>query len=290
MNEKRKKELELIKRLDMTSLVESAGVKVKNSHFKAIWRDDQTPSVSIIQASDGVWIWKDHGADKKGTNIDLFMLLHDVSYVQAVKALREQTFPVAENQIDSTASGEKKKTKKWKILDECELSENTLSLFKKHRGLEPLYLKEAKIKQLLLFLDRKKFSLCGHQNMAGGWELYNAQGSFKSATSKDLTYIKRNKKTLIIAESLVDAVSCEQIKHTFFDLLVLNSVEMINQAVNFLSDLNNYNKIVIATDNDKAGKKAADILLPVCKTKAEKVVSFTYNQKKDPNDYLKGKK
>jgi len=288
----RKIELDTIKRLDMTALVESAGIQVKNGHFKATWRDDKKPSVSILQASDGVWIWKDHGTNKKGTNIDLFMLIHNISYVQAVKALRDKTFsiPVVENQTDSTISGKKNKTKEWKILDEYDLSENTLKLFKEHRGLLKEYLIEAQVRQLLLLLDRKKFSLCGHKNISGGWELYNAQGSFKSATSKDLTYIKRNKSTLIIAESLIDAVSCEQIKEEFYDLLVLNSVEMANRAVDFLRGLNNYSKIVMATDNDKAGKKVANILLPLCKTKTKKVVSFSYNQNKDPNDYLKREK
>ncbi|MCD6185180.1 MAG: toprim domain-containing protein, partial [Deltaproteobacteria bacterium] len=253
------------------------------------------PSVSILQADDGVWVWKDHGANEKGTNIDLFMKLYSLSYVQAVKALRRQnlrkqifSFPVAETRSGYTAK--KKKKPDWKILDEYDLNVKTLQLFKSYRGLKPKYVKNVGIKQLLLLLGDKKFSLCGHQNMSGTWELYNVQGGFKSSTGKDITYISRGKDTLVIAESLIDSISCEQIKEEFFDLLVLNSVEMINRAVDFLSDLKSYSKIVIATDNDKAGKKAANMLLPACKTRAERVVSFSYNQNKDPNDYLKGKK
>ncbi|WDN91037.1 hypothetical protein BuS5_04009 (plasmid) [Desulfosarcina sp. BuS5] len=294
--DQRNAELNTIKRLDMTALVESAGVQVKNGHFKAVWRDDRRPSVSILQAGDGVWVWKDHGANEKGTNIDLFMKLYNVSYVQAVKALRKQTlgeqtfsFPVAETRFGYTATKKKKKPD-WKILDEYDLNAKTLQLFKSYRRLRPKYVKNAGIKQLLLLLNKKKFSLCGHQNMSGTWELYNVQGDFKSSTGKDITYISRGKNTLVIAESLIDAISCEQIKEEIFDLLVLNSVEMINRAVDFLSDLKSYSKIVIATDNDKAGKKAADMLLPACKTKAERVVGFNYNQYKDPNDYLTGKK
>jgi len=283
----RQAELDTIKRLDMTVLVQSAGIQVKNGHFRAVWRGDRKPSVSILQASDGVWIWNDHGSDEKGTNIDLFMKLYNVSYVQAVKALREQTFSfsVAKTQTNSTASGKKKKPEEWEILDTYELSEKTLNLFKVHRGIDAQYLKGAGVQQLLLLLDKKKFALCGHKNISGGWELYNAQGSFKSATSKDLTYIKRNKKTLIIAESLIDAVSCEQIKNETFDLLVLNTVEITNRAVTLLGDLKSYSKIVIATDNDKAGKKTAGILFPACKAKT--VINFNYGQDKDPNDYLK---
>ena len=284
-DDQRKVELNTIKRLDMSALLESAGVQVENNHFKAVWRDDHKPSVSILKAEDGVWIWKDHGANEKGTNIDLFMRLYGFSYVQAVKALREQTFsfPVSETQTNSTASGKKKKTVEWKILDEYELSEKTLNLFKVHRGIDAQYLKG--VKQLLLLLNKKKFALCGHKNISGGWELYNAQGNFKSATSKDLTYIKRNKKTLIIAESLIDAVSCEQIKQEFFDLLVLNTVEITDRAVAFLDDLKGYSKIVIATDNDKAGKKSAEILFPACKAKI--VINFNHGEYKDPNEYLK---
>lgn len=289
--DQRKAELNIIKRLDMAALVESAGMQVKNGHFKAAWRDDRRPSVSILQAADGVWIWKDHGANEKGTNIDLFMRLYKISYVQAVKALREQTFsfPVAEIPRSSkngnyAATKQKKKTG-WKILDEYDLNAKTLQLFKSHRGLMPEYVINAGIKQLLLLLDKKKFSLCGHQNMSGKWELYNVQGGFKSSTGKDITYISRGKDTLIIAESLIDAISCEQIKQEFFDLLVLNTVEMTNRAVDFLNDLKSYSKIVVATDNDKEGKKAADMLIPACK--AKRIINFNYNGCKDPNEYLK---
>ena len=283
--DQRKSELNTIKRLDMAALVESAGIQVKNGHFKAVWRDDRKPSVSILQAGDGVWIWKDHGTNEKGTNIDLFMLLYNFSYVQAVKALREKTFfpLVTETRVGYTATGKKKKG--WKILDEYDLNAKTLQLFKFHRGLEPEYLKNAGIKQLLLLMGKKKFSLCGHQNMSGNWELYNVQGSFKSSTGKDITYISRGKDTLIIAESLIDAISCEQIKGEFFDLLVLNTVEMTDRAVTLLNDLRDYSKIVIATDNDNAGKKAADMLIPVCK--AKEVINFNYGKYKDPNEYLK---
>ena len=293
--DQRKAELNTIKRLDMTALAESAGIQVKNGHFKAVWRDDRRPSVSILQAGDGVWVWKDHGANEKGTNIDLFMKLYSLSYVQAVKALRKQTlreqtfsFPVAgipgSSKKGNYAATKQKKKTGWKILDEYDLNAKTLQLFKSHRGLRPEYVKNAGIKQLLLLLGDKKFSLCGHQNMSGKWELYNVQGGFKSSTGKDITYISRGKNTLVIAESLIDAISCEQIKEEIFDLLVLNSVEMINRAVDFLSDLKSYSKIVVATDSDKEGKKAADILIPACK--AKEVINFNYGKYKDPNDYL----
>ena len=72
---KRQEELKQMKCLSMEEVVRSFGVEVvkrgSNVMFKTLWRNEKVASVSIRQAADDVWFFKDHGTGGKGTNIDL---------------------------------------------------------------------------------------------------------------------------------------------------------------------------------------------------------------------------
>ena len=75
-----------MKCLSMEEVVKSFGVEVvksgSNVMFKALWRNEKVASVSIRQASDDVWVFKDHGTGGKGTNIkqDFVFPIHTCTY------------------------------------------------------------------------------------------------------------------------------------------------------------------------------------------------------------------
>ena len=89
--------------------------------FKALWRNEKVASVSIRQAADDVWVFKDHGTGGKGTNIDLVMKITNWSYIETVQWLRKQlsffSFPQPKKVNQNKETGHKVVlSNKWQII------------------------------------------------------------------------------------------------------------------------------------------------------------------------------
>ena len=273
MHSKRQEELKQIKCLSMEEVVTTFGVKVvrngSNVMFKAQWRNEKVASVSIRQASDGVWVFKDHGTGNKGTNIDLVMKINDWSYIETVQWFRKRlsffSFPKPKKIKQKKAmTNNVEISMKWEILSN-QNPKNLLRIFEKERHLSEKNLKESNIRELKVkhMKSQTKYLLAGHQNIKGGWELFNPRlKGFKSCIyPKGISMINKGSKNLIVAESLIDVISAKKIMRIEGDLLSLNSTNLSKDVVLLLKkSKKKYDKILLCLDNDKAGKSGSQLL------------------------------
>jgi len=273
MHSQRQVELKQMKCLPMDEVVKIFGVKVvrkgSNVMFKALWRNEKVASVSIRQAADGVWIFKDHGTGDKGTNIDLVMKIKGWTYIETVQWFRRRlsffSFPKPKkiNQ-EKDINNKVVLSRKWKIISN-QNPKYLLGIFEKERHLSEKNLKESNIRELKVkhMKSQKIYLLAGHQNIKGGWELFNPRvKGFKSCIfPKGISMITRGSKNLIIAESLIDVISAKKILNIEGDLLSLNSTNLSkNVGLVLTKSKKKYDRILICLDNDKAGKSGSEIL------------------------------
>lgn len=294
-------ELNHFKRIAMKQVAADLGLRIKllgtNLMFKAAWRKEKNESVSIRKAPDGIWVWVDHGAGMKGTNIDLVMKVKDCSYISAVKWLRERYVYLSPDFCSQAAfpvqnSASSQVNPAWEILA-CRNIQRLALLYWRERKLTFSDLANAYVRELRIRHNksRKTFWTAGHRNIDGGWELFMPiQGSFKSCVSpKSVSWIEGNRQCLIIAESIIDAIAASKITGIGYnaDKLALNSTRLNDRAVNYLIERNlRYNRIILALDNDKSGKETASIMEKALQ-RMSAVERMKYNYGNDPSSEWK---
>lgn len=300
MHSKRQKELKQIKCLSMEEILTSFGVRVlrkgSNIMFKALWRNEKVASVSIRQAADGVWVFIDHGTGNKGTNIDLVMKIKCWSYIETVQWLRNRlsifSFPKPinidlENNINNRI---RVLSRKWDILSNTN-PKLLLDIFEKERHLSEKHLKKLKIRELKVkhVKSQKSYLLAGHQNIKGGWELFNPRvKGFKSCIfPKEISLITKGSNKLIIAESLIDVISAKILMRIEGDLLSLNSTNLSKKVRLLLKkEKKKYDRILLCLDNDDAGRSGSRLLKEELSDLGN-IENYEYKYGNDPNSELK---
>ncbi len=305
----RQQELHAIKHVPMTQVLERLNIECKhsgvNSMFRAVWRGEQRASVSIRQAADGVWVFVDHGCGKKGTNIDLVMLVGDWPYRRSIQWLRTQfvgstthrtffSFPKPTTPMSqcSTHVPTAEPVSGWKIIA-IQPAGRFLHAFERERKLKRADVSSANIQELNLLNPRsqKRFWIAGHQNLQGGWELFSPYpGRFKTCIApKGLSWVKGNVNILIVAESMSDAVSAKKMSRIQADLLSLNSTRLAKRAgLALRTRKKRYDRILLALDHDAAGRNACDVLKSyLCDMGQSEEMTYDYGS--DPSEELLAK-
>lgn len=151
----------------------------------------------------------------------------------------------------------------------------------------PLEVAQVYCKEIWHSLNNKMYFSLGLENDAGGWEMRNKY--FKNSSSpKSFTYLKKNCKTLLIAEGMFDFLSLavmDEDRVNSSDVIVLNSLSFIHKLPEQLSG---YENIRLYLDNDSAGNKATGLVLEQFDTASDKRNS--YRGFKDLNEKLLNKK
>jgi hypothetical protein len=280
-SQKRQQELLAIKHVPMTQVLERLNIQLRqsgvNTMFRAVWRGEQTASVSIRQAVDGVWVFVDHGCGEKGTNIDLVMLANDWPYRRSIQWLREQflgsngqrkffSFPKPTAGVSQglTNVANTEPVSPWKILAVQQVS-RFLHAFEHERKLKKTDLSSVNIQELniLNIRSQERFWIAGNQNLQGGWELFHpSPGRFKTCIApKGFSWVKGNVNILIVAESIIDVLSAKKMYRVEADLLSLNSTQLAKRAGMALTKRKRrYDRIILALDHDAAGRKACELL------------------------------
>ena len=273
MQNRRQEELKQMKCISMEEVIKTMGVEVvrsgSNVMFKALWRNEKVASVSIRQAADGVWIFKDHGTGDKGTNIDLVMKITNWSYIETVQWLRKRlsffSFPKPKKiQSEKDINNKVVLSKKWEIISN-QNPKYLLRIFEKERHLSAKNLKGSNIRELKVkhVKSKKYYLLAGHQNIKGGWELFNprVKGFKSSIYPKGISLITNGSKDLIIAESLIDVISAKKILKIEGELLSLNSTNLSKDAgAKLKRSEKKYDRILLCLDNDESGKSGSQLL------------------------------
>ncbi|WP_163329437.1 toprim domain-containing protein (plasmid) [Desulfurobacterium thermolithotrophum] len=219
----------------------------------AVWRGEKRPSVSIQQNDFGEWLWHDFGSDKGGSWIDLVMVLYDWDYVTAVKFLREKYLGNSEIQVPRIIP-KSQRVSTVKILEVKEVSHPALRKYLRERKIEkiPEWLRE-----LHWEVKGKRFFGVGTRTITGSWTVRNRLGKWNlrelSNQRHSYSLIEKGSSYLAVFEGLFDALTWEQLCLKETDLLILNSTVNIEEA---LKVLEHYEVLVLALDNDDAGKLA----------------------------------
>ena len=150
------------------------------------------------------------------------------------------------------------------------------------------------VKEIRFTIGSKKLYAIGFENLSGGFELRNSfyKGSLLkkdisilnlNSNIQDITNFQAKKiRTVAVFEGFLDALSfIEMQKSLTGDILVMNSIALLNKSIEHLK---NYSDINLFLDNDTAGIKCKSQII---KSYPEaKDHSGIYSNHKDLNEFL----
>lgn len=313
--EKRKEELEAIKEISPEEIIADLGLQCIKRHnyyeCRAIWRGDRNPSLSIFKSPTGKWIWKDHATGETGTWIDLYMTASNMSYVEAVRYLRENFLSAdfyttkrkdnaeSKNQFFSSSS---QTQSKYKILsvEEKEISKQVIRNFlKEHRKINniPSWLRQIEYEVADLETGEIfKYFGYGVKDTAGNYHIRYAINKSKTKErvlrlnqddGSTYSLISKNSNKLVIVEGFIDGIRADEL-FLNADILILNGVENTKKALDTIAK---YDEIIIATDNDVAGVKARVQIIEHLKNKCKQIYKVEFDENiKDLDDAVKNNK
>lgn len=209
-----------------------------------------------------------------GNTVDLLVKYFQISVSEVLKWADQQGF-TSFHQQNLIAE-----RKTYEITEVSELQNWNLKRYLMQRGLSSKvypYVQEVKFT-----VNQKNLYAVGFQNCSHGWELRNSfyKGSL---LRKDISLIRNLGKEVLVFEGFIDALSYIEIQQVVkSDLLVLNSVALVDKAI---KELRKYASVVLLLDNDDSGKKAKEYI----QGRFPKAVdgSMLYRDYKDLNEFIK---
>ncbi len=229
-------------------------------------------------------IWYLHSEGIGGNNIDFMKKYLKSSVKEVLEWTEKQNF--SSFQPQNVIQKQNSLNQNYQITEIKELQNENLKKYLHQRGLSQIIY--PLIKEVHFTIGEKNLYTIGFENRSGGWELRNSfyKGSL---LKKDISLINLNNQTenknVAVFEGFTDALSFVEMKPFFNgDLLVMNSVSLLNRTKEYLK---NYSEINLFLDNDKAGETCKNSILksfPEAKDHSE-----IYALHKDLNDYLQFK-
>jgi 5S rRNA maturation endonuclease (ribonuclease M5) len=229
-------------------------------------------------------IWYLHSEGIGENNIDFMKKYLKSSVKEVLEWTEKQNF--SSFQPQNVIQKQNSLNQNYQITEIKELQNENLKKYLHQRGLSQIIY--PLIKEVHFTIGEKNLYTIGFENRSGGWELRNSfyKGSL---LKKDISLINLNNQTenknVAVFEGFTDALSFVEMKPFFNgDLLVMNSVSLLNRTKEYLK---NYSEINLFLDNDKAGETCKNSILksfPEAKDHSE-----IYTLHKDLNDYLLSK-
>ena len=222
----------------------------KEAWFLSPFRSETQASFKISLALNR---WYDHGMGKGGNSIDLLMQLLNLSVKEVLAYLNgDLSFSFHQQPVNI------EKSKKTQIIATKTICHPAMLSYLVARKI-PVSIGKKYLKEVSFKRDDRTFFALGLENHLGGWELRN-KFQKTSSSPKSFTWLKRNKKQLIITEGMFDFLSLATIKPIEIyeaDVLILNSLAFVKYVEDILPK---YNKLLLYLDNDNAGNSATEIL------------------------------
>ena len=273
----RNQELEYLKNLEPEKVLNALGIEAEYQQkgeyllMHSPFREDKKPSFEAFYSDKGYWMYKDFGTGWKGSNIDLWMEVRHLSYVEAVRDMREAFLD--NNTIEhgfkgmiqkERLAGKKSLNKepKHKLLKVAFPEKSDWYIWSRGITKYPEWFKKVKY---IYIPEGKIYYGVGVEDVNGVWHVRNKYGKINVITEPNqkptYSFIKNGTNKLVIVEGLFDALSLNQMKHeTDYDMVILNSTANTDRLMQS-GILKDYKAIILALDNDKAGKEAEEKLL-----------------------------
>lgn len=272
------------KQLSIVEYLSSLGISPVRIRQADYWyaspfRSEKDASFKV---NDKLNVWYDHGAGIGGTIIDLGMNLHQCNAKEFLEKISTGSSYELRPHVQKYNEIEQPKIE---VVSIGSLNDRQLLDYLTQRRI-PYKIADKYCDQVSFKIGRRHYSAVGFQNRSGGFELRNHW--FKGSTSpKDLSLTKNGSQNLSVFEGFFDMLSSTSISalrhlQRKTDVLVLNSVALVNRAVPIISA---YKNVDLFLDNDSAGQTTKTIL-------SNEGVQFKdrsdlYKDFKDLNDYLR---
>jgi len=231
--------------------------------------------------------WYLHSEGVGGNNTDFMKKYLNTSVNEILDWAQKQNFSSFHRQRQIIKS-----EPNYRIDEILDLQNPNLKHYLQGRGLGPKVYDY--IKELRFTIGSKKLYAIGFENLSGGFELRNAfyKGSL---LKKDCSLINlssngqgksniqdRDVRVIAVFEGFMDALSFIELQKSFAgDILVMNSIALLNKSVEHLK---NYHHINLFLDNDTAGIKCkSEIIKSFPEAKDH---SGIYSNHKDLNEFL----
>ncbi len=232
--------------------------------------------------------WYLHSEGVGGNNTDFMKKYLNTSVNEVLDWAQKQNFSSFHQQEQHF----KKSEPNYRITEILNLENPNLKKYLQERGLSPKIYDY--IKEVRFTVGEKKLYAIGFKNLSGGFELRNSfyKGSL---LKKDISIINlnsnlqdisnlqyKNIKSVAVFEGFMDALSFIEMQKSFAgDILVMNSIALINKSVECLK---NYSDINLFLDNDNAGIKCKSQIIKVFPQAKDH--SGIYSNYKDLNEFL----
>ena len=297
-------ELQRLKSIHPHELANGLGVEfrptLRGGMLPATWRGEKHHSVSYLKSERGQWHWTDFGTGEGGSHIDLVMKCLSMNYVQAIYQLRKlcgDRMPITTPTRFSFSLPFSKPSKfSWEIRSSRTCVSSDAHILETHRYLKSEVIPLSKLKWMTMAHREKGYirQCYGIKNSSGGHELFSGYPSshslsFKSCCGKkDISVIHRGSGHWVVSESIIDAMSVQQMHESSrLSLISLNGVHQVERLGAFLAKYHlRIDRLILALDRDSAGALAQEKIIVFCErfNISFEVLNYTG---KDPNEALK---
>jgi len=281
-----REEIERLKRIDLIAFLENMGFRPNwrrgdKAMFFSPLREEQNPSF-YVQRSDGYWTWKDWGIGESGDIINFVELYYGINFTEAVERLGASPPLHFIPSIDNRRCDSRRDSVDWVrefyrkgILMNPNKTEIVRSYFLKMRV---RYHSDMKC---ILVNDRKE-----NRTYIGipvpfplkmrGLELRQIDGDLRKTWGrKTLWLLKRDPLRILIAESILDALSGEiLLGDETITLCSLNGVCNVSQLEDLFIQYGP-KEVLLALDADEPGQRATQEALEIAKRHSVPVIEFT---------------
>lgn len=259
------KDLDIIKRIPITSYLERKGIQVPaKGNICAFWRGDTKPSLHIDISKN---CWYDHGTGDCGDVIDLVEKAENCSFKQAIALLIDGGYSFI-----TLPDYEPRKNEPRIVVDSvCELQHPALTEYIKARGISVDVARRfcMQVHYHPVVAPNKRYFAIGFPNRKGCWELRNSYN--KIATGKDLSIIDNGSDHLAIFEGFFDFLSYLEMPASILPQKTPESYAILNSVSNADKFLNTFPKAIktvsLYLDADNAGRQTTNKIVGALKKK-----------------------
>ncbi|UPZ16421.1 toprim domain-containing protein [Flavobacterium humidisoli] len=283
--------------IDLVNYLETLGhepsqIKNQDYWYLSPLRNEKTPSFKVNQKLN---LWYDHGLGKGGNVVDFGIEYFRCTVSEFLRLLNgSSTFSGTslslknENRQSSNQriANEKKDNllDKIVIVDVRTLENKFLMAYLHNRSISQEIARQH-CKEVDFWLNNRKHTAIGFQNISGGYELRSE--NFKGSSSpKDITFIDCQTKALVVFEGFFDYLSYKMMNEKSVNVqtnfLVLNSLSFFNKSLHLMEK---HERVDLYLDRDTGGIKFTNECLQRDSAKYTDQ-SFLYRPKKDLNEWL----
>ncbi len=240
-------------------------------------RNERTPSMKVDKVLN---LWYDFGSNQGGSIVDLVMILHSCTFIEAINKLKSSDFShVQSSTAQHTTHESIIEIKHIQALQNKALIQYLQSR-KIYNAFTASFLSEAYYK-----LNGKQFFAIAFRNDKNGYELRNQywKGSTSPKYYSSIPGLKHD--TVNVFEGFSDFLSAivyYKAKELKNDTIVLNSVINLKYAMQTICS---YTHVNLFLDNDPTGIEASNEIQKKC-SHALNMAAKVYPGHKDFNEYL----